>query len=210
MGSATDVAEGLADALEQLRIAVERGEHAREDLGDVVQAGLQQRLRLHPLDVELDLAEPRRGPGMDLDEVPGLGEHGEMDPQVIQLELDLVDLDDRRVDVDVDRLVDLLGIDDRVVRQVLVGALRLVGVLGLAGALGRSGAAWTDWSASRSTRRGRCCGWIESCRCDRVDPRLGREPAALEPELPDFVRELPDRDPEFARAMWFSSPGPLL
>jgi hypothetical protein len=39
---------------------------------------------------------------------------------------------------------------------------------------------------------------------ERVEPRLEREPALLEPELPDFDRELPLRDPELARAICFS------
>ena len=46
-----------------------------------------------PLDVELDLAESHRGTSVELDEVSCLGEHREVDCQVVQLELDLVDLD---------------------------------------------------------------------------------------------------------------------
>jgi hypothetical protein len=52
-------------------------------------------------------------------------------------------------------------------------------------------------------------GW--ELRVERVDPRLEREPALPEPVPLDFVRELPDWDPEFARATlvllpWTASP----
>src|SRR5215207_7546807 len=123
VGSATDVAQGLADALEQLRVPVKRGEDATEDLRDVAQAGLEQRLGLDALNLELYLPEPDSSAGTYLDEVPGLREHGEVGAQIVQLELDLVDVDDRSVDVDVDRLVDLAWIDDRIVGQLLLGAL---------------------------------------------------------------------------------------
>jgi hypothetical protein len=123
VGSATDVAQGLADALEQLRVPVKRGEDATEDLRDVAQAGLEQRLGLDALNLELYLPEPDSSAGTYLDEVPGLREHGEVGAQIVQLELDLVDVDDRSVDVDVDRLVDLAWIDDRIVGELLLGAL---------------------------------------------------------------------------------------
>src|SRR5215204_6492405 len=123
MGSATDVAQGLADALEQLRVPVKRGEDATEELRDVAKAGLEQRLRLDTLDLQLYLPEPDSGAGAYLDEVPGLREHGEVGPQIVHLELDLVHVDDGSVDVDVDRLVDLVWIDDRIVGQLLLGAL---------------------------------------------------------------------------------------
>jgi hypothetical protein len=123
VGSTTDVTQGLADALEQLRVTVEGGEDTGEDLRDIAEAGLQERLCLDALDVQLDLAEPDSGPRVDLHELPGLGEHGEVGAQIVQLELDLVDLDDGCVDVDIDRLVDLARIDDRIVGQVLLGPL---------------------------------------------------------------------------------------
>jgi len=123
VGSATDVAQGLADALEQLRVPVKRGEDATEELRDVAKAGLEQRLRLDTLDLQLYLPEPDSGAGAYLDEVPGLGEHGEVGSQIVHLELDLVHVDDGSVDVDVDRLVDLVWIDDRIVGQLLLGAL---------------------------------------------------------------------------------------
>jgi hypothetical protein len=55
----------------------------------------------------------------------GLRQHGQVGPEIVHLELDLVDLDHRGVDVDVDRLLDVLRIHDRVVRQVRVPRLRV-------------------------------------------------------------------------------------
>jgi hypothetical protein len=95
--AATDVAKGLADALEELGVAIERGEDAAEDLRDVPQARLEECLRLDALDVELHLAEPNAGTRADLDEVPRLRQDGEMGPKIIQFELDLIDLHYRRV-----------------------------------------------------------------------------------------------------------------
>jgi hypothetical protein len=40
-------------------------------------------------------------------------------PEVVDLELDLIDLDDRGVDKDVDGLFDVLRVDDREIRQIL-------------------------------------------------------------------------------------------
>jgi hypothetical protein len=133
--SATHVAECLAYALEQLRVAIECGEDARQDRRHVVQSRLQQRLRLHALNLELDFAEARGGTSVDLDEVASLGQDGEVGPQVIELELDLIDLDDRRVDIDIDGLVDLVRIDDRVVRQIRGYVLLVAGAVILVRAL---------------------------------------------------------------------------
>jgi hypothetical protein len=105
-GLARDLADGPADAADEL---IEIADGLSGALADVA--------------VELDLAEPHSGAGVELNELTGLGQHGEVRPQVVELELDLVDLDDRRVDVDVDCLFDLLGIGDREVRQIGVGAL---------------------------------------------------------------------------------------
>jgi hypothetical protein len=123
VSSAAHIAERVTDALEQFRIAIEGREDASENLCDLPQADFQQRLSLDVLDIEFDLAEPNRGTGVQLDEVPGLGEQGEVSPEVVQFELDLFDLDDRRVDKDVYCLFDLFGIDGREVGHVLFGAL---------------------------------------------------------------------------------------
>jgi hypothetical protein len=111
MSSAAHVTKRLANALEQLGVAVQCCQDARQDLRDFRQADLEQCLRLYILDVELDLPEPHRGAGIQLYEMPGLGEQGEVGPEVVHLELDLIDLDDRRVNEDVNRLLDLLRID---------------------------------------------------------------------------------------------------
>jgi hypothetical protein len=90
----------------------------------VVEADLQQRLGFHALYVELHLTEPNPDACIELNEMSSFREYREMRPEVVELELDLIDLDHRDVDVNVDRLVDLVGIDDRVIRQVLAGAPR--------------------------------------------------------------------------------------
>jgi hypothetical protein len=43
-------------------------------------------------------------------------------------------------------------------------------------------------------------------RDERVDRPLERDPALFESELPDFLAELRDREPEFPCAIWFSFP----
>jgi hypothetical protein len=133
--AATDVPQRLADGFQQVRVAIQRGEHARKDRRHVVQASLEQRLGLDALDLELDLAESDSGAHVELDEAPGLGQHGEVRCEVVELELDLVDVDHRRIDVDVDRLFNVLRIDRRVVRQVLrrpvgVGRRPSIGAVG--------------------------------------------------------------------------------
>src|SRR4029450_13775007 len=121
--SAAHVPERLAHALEQLRVAVERSQDAREDLRDLLKADLEQRLRFHVLDVELDLPQSHRGAGVQLHEMPRLGEQGEMSPEVVELELDLFDPEDGHVDEHVHGLFELLRIGDREVRHILACAL---------------------------------------------------------------------------------------
>jgi hypothetical protein len=62
---------------------------------------------------------------VELNEVSSLGEYGDVSSEVVELELDLVDLDHWSIDEDVDGLVDLFRVDDRVVRQALVDVLGL-------------------------------------------------------------------------------------
>jgi hypothetical protein len=109
---AADVPERLAHALQQLRVPVQSREHTGQDLRDLGQPDLEQSLGLYVLYVQLDLAEPDGRAGIQLDEVADLSEQCDVRPEVVELELDLVDLDDGRVDEDVDGLLDLVGIDD--------------------------------------------------------------------------------------------------
>ena len=117
-GSATDVFDGTPDALQQLRIAVERGGDAGENRSDVVEPRLQQRLRLHSLDLQLHLVEPRLDADTELNQVLHLRQHGDLGVKVLDLEVDLVHLHNRDVDHDIRALGDLTGIDDGIVVEV--------------------------------------------------------------------------------------------
>jgi hypothetical protein len=86
------------EPLDDLRVAVYGGEHPVEDGGHVVEPDLQERLRLDPLYNELDPAEVRINPDRELHEVKHLSVERHLRPQVVELEVDLVHLDDRHVE----------------------------------------------------------------------------------------------------------------
>ena len=69
----TELLDRPADALDQLRIAIERRQHAVDDGGHVVQPSPEQGLRLDPFDGELDLAELRMHADAQLHEIEDLG-----------------------------------------------------------------------------------------------------------------------------------------
>src|SRR4051812_11099441 len=81
--SASDFLQRLADALEKLRVAIQREEHALEDLADVVQPCLEQRLRLDSLDLQLHLAEVGVRADADVEQLPDLGENSHPGIEVI-------------------------------------------------------------------------------------------------------------------------------
>ena len=62
---------------------------------------LQQRLCLDALDLELDLVELSLRTDAQLEALADLGDDGDLHVQVVDLDLDLVDLDDRDVDENV-------------------------------------------------------------------------------------------------------------
>ena len=99
--AASDLLERLPDALEQLRVAIERQQHTLEYLADVVEPRLEQRLRLDALDLQLDLAQVGLRADADVEQLPDLGEDGYARIEVIDLDVDLVHLDDRDVGQDV-------------------------------------------------------------------------------------------------------------
>ena len=72
-GALADRFEGVGDALQHLRVAVERGQDAVDDRGDVVEPRPQQRLGFDALDVELDLAQLGMDADAQLDQVEYLG-----------------------------------------------------------------------------------------------------------------------------------------
>jgi len=114
-GASAHVPHGAPDASEQLRIAVQRQGHAVQDRAYVVEPGLQQSLRLDALDLELNLAEPDVGPDAELDHLANRCNNRNLGLQIVELEVDLVDLDDRDVDQDVRTFVDLARVGHRVV-----------------------------------------------------------------------------------------------
>ena len=107
-GALAHLLERLADAFEQLRVAIERGQDAIDDRGHVVEAGPQQGLRFDAFDVQLDFAELDMNADAQLDQVEDLGVQRDASLEVVQLEVDLIDLDDRHVDDD----IGLVGVAD--------------------------------------------------------------------------------------------------
>ncbi len=107
-----------ADPFEQLRVAIERRQHALEDQADVVEPRLQQRLRLDALDLQLHFAEADVGADADLHQIAHLRHDRHLRPQVIDLDVDFVDLDDGDVEEDVRAVGKLVRIDDRVVGEL--------------------------------------------------------------------------------------------
>ena len=123
VGSTADVFNRLADAFEKFRIAVEGGQHPGENRRDIVQAGLEQRLGLDALNIQLNLAEPGGYAHVELDQVLQLRSKRDRSAQVINLDVDLVDLDDGHHEHHIRSLVDLLWIEDVVVGVLLLLAL---------------------------------------------------------------------------------------
>ena len=99
--AASDLLDGLADTLEQLRVAVKREHYALEDLAYVVQPRFEQRLRLDALDLQLNLAQVNLRADADFEQLPDLREHSYPGIEVIDLDIDLVHLDNRNVCEDI-------------------------------------------------------------------------------------------------------------
>ena len=70
--AASDLLDGLADTLEQLRVAVKRGIMRSRDLAYVVQPRFEQRLRLDALDLQLNLAQVNLRADADFEQLPDL------------------------------------------------------------------------------------------------------------------------------------------
>ncbi len=137
--AASDLLDGLSDALQQLGVAIQREQHPLEDLADVVETRLEQRLRLDALDLQLDLAQVSLRADADVEQLPDLGEYGYPGIEVIDLDIDLVHLDDRDVGQDVRALlhIQVLRVDHRIVGELLPLALpaRGAATIGAAAAL---------------------------------------------------------------------------
>jgi hypothetical protein len=95
------IANGVNEAFENLGVAVECRQGAIEDVVEVLQAHLQQRLRLDARDVDLDLAEMHMHAGHHVNEVRELRAQREVRFELFDVDIDLVDLELADVDEDV-------------------------------------------------------------------------------------------------------------
>ncbi|HEX3172782.1 MAG TPA: hypothetical protein VHQ43_01015 [Solirubrobacterales bacterium] len=118
---------GMADPFEQLRIAIQRGQHSLENQGDVVEPRLQQGLGLDTLDLQLHFAQADIGADADLNQVAHLGHDRYLRSQIVHLDVDLIDLDDRNVEKDIGTVWQIVRIDDRVVGELVLRAGSLWG-----------------------------------------------------------------------------------
>jgi hypothetical protein len=111
-GPAADPLAGSSEAPQELRVPIQRRQHALQDRGHVAEPGLEQSLGLDALDPQLDLAQVDVRPDAELHEVTDLGQDRYLRAKLIHLDLDLVDFDLGHVDEDVRSFGDLAGIDD--------------------------------------------------------------------------------------------------
>jgi hypothetical protein len=109
------VVDGLDEALEDLRIAIECRQGAIEDVVEVLEADLELRLRLDSLDVDLDLSEVDVHSGHDLEEIRQLGAKCEMRLELLDVDVDLVDVHLGDVDEDVRIMAGLAALEMRAV-----------------------------------------------------------------------------------------------
>src|SRR5919109_4530962 len=121
--AASDLLDCLADALQQLRVAVEREQHALEDLADVVKPRLEQRLGLDAFDLQLNLAEAGMRADPELEKLADVSDRRNARLEVVDLDVDLVDLDDGNVDQDVRTFGHVPRVENRVVGELLPLAL---------------------------------------------------------------------------------------
>jgi hypothetical protein len=118
-------AHAFDQLLDDLRVAVYGGENAVENGRDVVEAHLQEGLRLDALYNELDPAEEHVGSDRELHQVEHLGVERHLRPQVVELEVDLIDLDHGYVEQHVGDLAVHHGVFVVVLQRVVrVGLLR--------------------------------------------------------------------------------------
>ncbi|MFE6361653.1 hypothetical protein ACFVP3_16890 [Streptomyces sp. NPDC057806] len=104
-GSAADVLYGGPDStcqlVQDLRVAVERGEHAVDDLRDVVETHRELGLCLDTRDAQVHPAERDVGAHVQFEQIQHLGLQRDMRPQILDVQVDLVDLQDRNVEEDI-------------------------------------------------------------------------------------------------------------
>jgi hypothetical protein len=76
-----------AQALDELRIAVDGGENPIDDRRDAIQPDFQQSLRLDAFDVDSELAEMRVDPRVEFDQVEDLRLQGNASIEVVELQM---------------------------------------------------------------------------------------------------------------------------
>lgn len=104
-GARAELIERRADPIdepqEKLRVVIDRRHHPIDDRREVVEADLQQRVRLDTFDPEVDAAELGVDADVELQKVEDLGLECDARLQRVELEIDLVDLERRDVEEDV-------------------------------------------------------------------------------------------------------------
>ncbi|MFE6174697.1 hypothetical protein [Streptomyces sp. NPDC056464] len=104
-GSAADILHGGPDSTRQLvqdlRVAVERGEHSVDDLCDVMETYLELGLGLNARDAEMHPPERDVGAHIQFQQIQHLRLQRDMRPQVLDVQVDLVDLQDRNIEENV-------------------------------------------------------------------------------------------------------------
>ncbi len=99
--AADRVVDRLDQALENLRVAIERRQCPVEDVVQILEPHLELRLSLDTGDVHLDFAEVDVDARDDLEKVPKLRAQRQMRLQLLDVDVDLVNLDFLDVDIDI-------------------------------------------------------------------------------------------------------------
>ena len=128
-----DLGDRPTQPLHQLGISIEARHQAVDNRGDVVEPGLQHRLRLHAFYVELYAAEVNVDAHVELDQVQHVRLHGEMGVEVVELEMDQVHPQLRHVQQDVRRSAQIAFL-----AALVAPVLAVADVFAAAGALSRA------------------------------------------------------------------------
>ena len=89
------------DLVDDLRVAVDRRQHPVDDLGDLVQPNLQQRLSLHPPDLQVDTAKLHVRADAEPEQVEHVGLYRDVSAEILDVEDDLVNPQLRYVEEDI-------------------------------------------------------------------------------------------------------------
>ncbi|HKG04579.1 MAG TPA: hypothetical protein VKB03_15500 [Conexibacter sp.] len=97
----------------------------------MIETSAKERLRFDPVDAQLGLAELGVNANAQLDEIEHLGMHRDPRLDVVQLEVNLIDLDERDVDEDIGlvRVADRSGMEECVVLVLALGNRCIAGLV---------------------------------------------------------------------------------